>query len=218
MPTTYQHVAQDRRRKKARPALRSAQAAEELFNDNRGLAWRFMVRYGLARHRDFDDLLQAALIGLWRACELFDPALGFKLSTYADRWMRQCVGRAAREGCIIHVPQHVSRADFDALAARIGGLPGEGKAAEERGVGRGDWGPAAPEDLADKLELAQRVERALARLPKRLALVLRLRFLGEMSLAEIGERLNVCRERVRQLERKGLQALRRREPALADLL
>ena len=70
----------------------------------------------------------------------------------------------------------------------------------------------SPEDTAIESDLANEVERALAPLSDREKEVLRLRYgLGtdrEYTLEEIGKRLSVTRERVRQIESRALQKLR----------
>ena len=70
----------------------------------------------------------------------------------------------------------------------------------------------SPEDTAIDSDLANEVERALAPLSDREKEVLRLRYgLGtdrEYTLEEIGQRLSVTRERVRQIESRALQKLR----------
>jgi RNA polymerase primary sigma factor len=70
----------------------------------------------------------------------------------------------------------------------------------------------SPEDSALDSDLANEVERAMAPLADREREVLRLRYgLGtdrEYTLEEIGRRLSVTRERVRQIEARALQKLR----------
>ena len=70
----------------------------------------------------------------------------------------------------------------------------------------------SPEDTAIESDLANEVERALAPLSDREKEVLRLRYgLGtdrEYTLEEIGRRLSVTRERVRQIESRALQKVR----------
>jgi RNA polymerase primary sigma factor len=70
----------------------------------------------------------------------------------------------------------------------------------------------SPEDAALEGDLSNEVERALEPLSDREKEVLRLRYgLGqdrELTLEEIGRRLSVTRERVRQIENRALQKLR----------
>jgi RNA polymerase primary sigma factor len=70
----------------------------------------------------------------------------------------------------------------------------------------------SPEEKAIESDLTNEVERALAPLTDREKEVLRLRYgLGqdrEFTLEEIGKRLSVTRERVRQIESRALQKLR----------
>ena len=72
----------------------------------------------------------------------------------------------------------------------------------------------SPEDETIRSELAVQVERALDTLEEREREVLRLRFgLGtdhEHTLAEVGRRLGLSRERVRQIEARAVAKIRRR--------
>jgi RNA polymerase sigma factor (sigma-70 family) len=87
---------------------------ERLVTENQGL-----VRYAIHRkyswwinnpeavkHLSFDDLVQEGNLGLIRASELFDPALGYKFSTYATRWIEQKISRVIdTKGHLIYVPK-----------------------------------------------------------------------------------------------------------------
>jgi RNA polymerase primary sigma factor len=75
-----------------------------------------------------------------------------------------------------------------------------------------DVSARSPEDNAIRSELADEVERAMGPLNDREREVLRLRYgLGldrELTLEEIGRRLSVTRERVRQIEAKAMSKIR----------
>jgi RNA polymerase sigma factor (sigma-70 family) len=82
----------------------------------------------------------------------------------------------------------------------------------------------APEDLACQTGLRRGLEKALGRLPEREQIILKRRFgLGDdeaETLEEIGERLGVSRERIRQLESRALKQLQEvcRAEGLQDYL
>ncbi len=171
---------------KVKPPLRGAKERNGLFAANAGLAPACLMRLGFSQaHPDWDDLLQAAFMGVLRAAELFDEANGARFSTYADWWIRQRV-QQWREGAQRHA--HLS---LDAL---------------EEGAGPFAAGPgveAAP-DAGDV------VRRAMAFMPPRERAVLRLRFLKGLTLTQAGERLGVSKERIRQIQGRALGWLRRR--------
>lgn len=59
----------------------------------------------------FIDLISEGNIGLLLAVDRFNPELGFKFSTYATWWIRQCIERAIMDqGREIRVPVHIQKA------------------------------------------------------------------------------------------------------------
>jgi RNA polymerase nonessential primary-like sigma factor len=80
----------------------------------------------------------------------------------------------------------------------------------------------SPDLYMTQVALRQDLNNLLAELTPQQQLVLKLRYgLGdekEMSLAKVGERLNLSRERVRQLERQALEHLRRRKNMVREYL
>lgn len=74
---------------------------------NQRLVHKMVPRY-LEQGLDYDDLFQHGALGLMRAARKFDPAKGFKFSTYATWWVRQSISRAiADEGAVIRIPVHM---------------------------------------------------------------------------------------------------------------
>lgn len=74
-----------------------------------------------------------------------------------------------------------------------------------------------PAEVYDRLETGKQITRSLATLSPREEKVIRLRFGfdgdGEHTLDEVSEKLGVTRERIRQVEAKGLRKLRHPERA-----
>jgi RNA polymerase nonessential primary-like sigma factor len=81
---------------------------------------------------------------------------------------------------------------------------------------------ASPEDFVVQSSLSYDIERMMSKLTPQQKEVIRLRFgLSDgqsMTLARIGEILNISRERVRQIEREALTKLRKSKHSMNEYL
>ena len=97
--------------------------------------WRLVKTHGQ------EDLIQAANMGLITAAERFDPARGYRYSTYAYWWIRQAVSRwADQHSRAIVIPgshcQHLGRIGpiKNRLEQELGRVPSREEIAAELGV------------------------------------------------------------------------------------
>jgi RNA polymerase sigma factor (sigma-70 family) len=104
-------------------------AREILVTRNMGLV-HYMVNQIVGKGNDNrlnslsrEDLIQEGAIGLARAVDKWNPAIGGHFSTYAVYWIRAAVLRCiAERDDVVRVPDHVSRAvrEINKAAVRLG--------------------------------------------------------------------------------------------------
>jgi RNA polymerase primary sigma factor len=117
------------------------QARRRLIESNLRLVMWITRRYA-NRGVPMLDLIQEGNVGLIRAIEKFDLAMGCRLSTYAPWWIRQAVFRAiAAQGAGFHLPAHVLselrsiRLAREHLLQRLRREPLRSEIAHESGLG-----------------------------------------------------------------------------------
>ena len=82
-------------KREKRAIIRGRRAYEKFYLSNLRLAVKLVRQSGRKSGiLETDDLVQEALLGLSRAIQKFDPARGYKFSTYAYFWIRQGINRA----------------------------------------------------------------------------------------------------------------------------
>ena len=213
-------------------------ARDHLITANSRLVISVAKKY-MGRGVPFLDLIQEGNIGLIRATKKFDYRRGHKFSTYATWWIRQAVTRAiADQGRTIRVPVHMGdqinkllRYQHQ-LTQKLGRDPSvEELAAEletptddEEDSVLGDFieddEAPAPSDSATYNLLKEHLQTILNDLPPREVRILQLRY-GLLdgqayTLEEVGNKMGVTRERVRQIEAQALSRLR--HPSVQKIL
>jgi RNA polymerase primary sigma factor len=84
------------------------EARDHLVRANTRLVVSIAKKY-MGRGVPFLDLIQEGNLGLMKAVEKYEPARGFRFSTYATWWIRQTITRAiADQGRTIRVPVHMT--------------------------------------------------------------------------------------------------------------
>jgi RNA polymerase sigma-B factor len=205
------------------------------------LAIYFARRY-TGRGEPFDDLVQAASLGLVKAVDRFDPDRGVAFSTFAaptilgeirrhfrDRTWPVHVQRSlqVRTGevdcCVRELSQQLGRSPTVAELSARAGLSQEqvldsltcsaayraaslaAPVGEHRTLGDRLGG----EDPAyERVDTHETLGAAVARLPERERRILQLRFFGNMTQAQIAERLGISQMHVSRLLRRTLSQLR----------
>jgi RNA polymerase nonessential primary-like sigma factor len=106
-----EEVSLGRLMKKGKSQKTRMAARERMIKANLRLVVKLAKRY---KNRPltlpYSDLIEEGNIGLIYAVEKFNPELGFRFSTYATWWIRQCIERAImNQSRVVRLPLHVAK-------------------------------------------------------------------------------------------------------------
>jgi len=168
---------------------------------------------------DLEDRVQDAAIAAMISLDSFDPDAGFRFLTYADNRIHWRLKRASAESGLVRVPQHVfnpsvgtdEHREAAKRVSRIDSIDSPVAGGDENGtLGAllGDRCGSRPLDCVAHAEEIERLRDAIALLPERMRDIVDRRLAGE-TREEVGAAYGITGERVRQLEARAHEALRR---------
>lgn len=178
----------------------------------------FVIRVAMefrGRGVPFEDLVHEGCLGLLKAVRRFDPDNGARFMTYAAFWVRKSIlDTLDDQGRLVHVPRYQRTQHGRPLSKEISlDEPVAGDADRTFADALADTTVPLPEAELIARESIRRVRRHLHALPARDRAVLSSRYGLQggpaMTLMEVGARLSISRERVRQIETSALAQLRR---------
>lgn len=168
---------------------------------------------------DLEDLIQAANLGVIRAVDGFKPELGLRLSTYAHRAVLSAILiEIARNRCAIKMPTQASEKNKALINEIVGSILSLERHMAEIPLGRlthplgriidslPDREGSDAEHNADAAKI--KVAELTRDLPERQQQIIAARLAGK-TLNQIGSQLGITRERVRQIEAKAIERMRR---------
>jgi RNA polymerase primary sigma factor len=225
------------------PAIRrrADEANQTLIRANLRLVVSIAKRY-LGRGISFLDLIQEGNLGLLRAVTKFDPARGFKFSTYATWWIRQSISRyIAEQARTIRIPVHLFESITRLLriqrsmVQQLGREPTHEELAIESGMLSDEDMQSVLRSRAEKMSLNPEVQRRLTWATAKIQRILQSaeepvsleRPVGDEESSQLGDFIEddealepmdaAAREMLREQVQNALAALSERERQVLEL-
>lgn len=156
---------------------------------------------------EFDDLYQSGYLALAEAVESYDPAAGGAFSTWFMFYLQTAF--AVATGFRTRRGQNEPLNNALSLDAPLGDDPDSGTMMEVVADPDGQRPAQSVEEAIFCQQLHDALESVLAEIPEQYSEVLRLRYMDDMTLAEIGQLRGVGYESIRKMENRALREIRR---------
>lgn len=200
------------------------------------------LRLSHGRGASFDDLYEIGIDGLMQAADRFDPARGASFTTFAYYRIRGAILDSLRRGPLrpsIGVAQAEASVAVETLghvmaANDNGRFDGRSEPPKRNLIWQlcepvlahqvpledinalADDSAPHPDEELERQRLAERVVAAISTLPEMERRVVELHYYEELSFAEIGKKLGICKPWAFRLHNKALRQLRERLAELSD--
>lgn len=231
-------------------------ARQDLCVANHGLVSKIVKKYIMyfGQNLEFDELVQAGMIGILKAAEKFDITKDFKFTTYATHWILQSIIREIDNyGFAIRIPSHTMgriasitklerKYEMQGLNynQRLEAISNEKKLnveyikycmllkekflnvvsldtpiGEDKDTTLVEYIASQDEpveSIAEEAELRNIINEVLSTLTDKEQKILMMRFglngSEPHTLESIGQKFNITRERIRQIQEKALRKIR----------
>lgn len=189
-------------------------AMEKLLARYDALCWKIARRTAPHKENDADDYYQQARLFFVQYATAYDPASGVLLMTYVYRCVKGCMLKHFRRDSIIVHPYN-QPVQFDSPTRKISSM----SARDEDGKTLLELGKCDV-DVEDSAELSEKlasVKEASKHLSDREREVVQRRLDGE-TLSDIAEDFGATKERIRQIEERATERLKRMASVHTDSL
>lgn len=147
---------------------------------------------GLNKLQD-DDLLDyltaGGVLGLCRAIEKFDPSLGLCFTTYCVHWIDAHIREDLREMSVVRVPHHAYKVQNKELRRKVKAATKTYKQVDNVSI------PIIQDE--DSPFDYERLKKGLESLSDKEKLLIKMRFIDDMTLESIGKKLKRTHEAIR---------------------
>lgn len=168
---------------------RKEQIRNLIINHNLRLVYKLAQKIG-SRIENVQGAFQEGLFGLNKAIDKFDVKRGFRFSTYAYNWIKDSIDKFILKE--LKQRKEKEPEDVRDIVSKIDKFIAKKSSPEE--------------ELLNKIQ----VKKMLATLPRKEAQLIHLKWIKGLTLTEVGKKLGLTAEGVRQMEIRILQKLRER--------